>query len=522
MAISDEEEDTSSRDTKSPPKPPVRKSSFKSSTRSRNSILGNLRQSKTYESELDLVLEDLSEAETGTVCSDSESVVSFRMSRRDHKPRSSPRRQLGNASKVSEVIGGAGQDTYVAADGKPVPAARQLTPAENTTSQSLSQSERAKSKSLESLNQAESPSHEEKLLRYRLLNGCVNYQKLPQSNYDNNESVDQMRTCKSLPRNMKNVVGRGGINSLISTLDNMGSWPRKFNGINSLTKSETSKETHILNTSTLTDTIASQQPNYLKRRSLSPGKLKNNLSLVKDEKIHNLIEEARRMSSKGVEPEHKTPTRRPLSQPEIVLTRVDADSPKSVISPVSPYATCIIDPPEQFIRQPSYRIACSNDVKPVKVLPRSNSEDAGGFSSRYNYSYRQAQKILRHQQSDSILENQVMDSPSQTTPTSQLNRNSLVRAPSYRIAQSQSFDRSNRAPSYRKALESIPHERDSGLGSGEMTSSSDSNHSLEQGRMSSYRAATENSNESLGEWLVYVASTLNPSIIYQWQLIFAQ
>ena len=147
MAISDEEEDTSSRDTKSPPKPPVRKSSFKSSTRSRNSILGNLRQSKTYESELDLVLEDLSEAETGTVCSDSESVMSFRMSRRDHKPRSSPRRQLGNASKDSEVTSGVGQDTYVAADGKPVPAARRLTPAENTASQSLTQSEQAKSKS---------------------------------------------------------------------------------------------------------------------------------------------------------------------------------------------------------------------------------------------------------------------------------------------------------------------------------------------------------------------------------------
>lgn len=495
MALSDDDEDTAPQKSgSSPPKPPVRKSSFKSSSRSRSSILSNLKQSKTYESELDLVLEDLSEAETATVCSDSESVVSFRMSRRDTKPRASPRRlsnssiQNGVKTKDSSTTNG----NSVAH--RPVPAARQSLSTEPSC-QTLTKSERAKSKSLESLDQTDSPSHEDKLTKYRLLNGCLNYQKLPQSD-PGDHSVDHSRTCKSLPRNMRNMVGKGGMTSLLSTLDNMGSWPRKFSGIGSLTKSESSKEPHSLTTSTVTDSIASQQPNYLKRRSLSPGKMKNNLSLVKDEKIHNLIEEARRMSYKGVEPGHKTPPR-PLSQPEIMLSRVNSDSPKSVISPVSPYATCIIAPPEQFIRQPSYRIACTSDVKPVKVLPRSNSDDVSAFTRR-NYSYRQAQKILRQQHSESIIENQVMDSPLSTSASSQSINNNLVRAPSYRIAQSQSFDRSNRAPSYRKALEFIPHERDSGLGSGEMTSSSDSNHSLEQGKLSSYRIATENSNDSLG------------------------
>lgn len=477
MALSDDEEE----DT--PPKPPVRKSSIRSSrSRQVSSTISNLKHSKTYESELDLVLEDLSEAETATVCSDSESVVSFRMSRRDTKPKAIPRHI--DAPK------------------------RHLVRSNTTPSDSQSAEATETQKKVVSVTEtANSHTQDENLLRYRLLNGCMNYHKLPQPDGVSPTHISSMgdhsRSCKSLPRNMKHTVGNDSLKGLISTLDNMGSWPRKLPRANTLTPSGKMMNMGLLSSVKISATDngnnSQSQPNYLKRRSLSPGKLKQNLSLVKDEKIHSLIEEARRMSTIGVEKqqEHVTPPR-PLSQPEPVLHRLETDSPRSNVELVSPYATCIIEPPEQFIRQPSYRIACSDEVKPMKVIPRSQSDDGGGFTRR-NYSYRQANKLLRHQHRDSILEHQVMDSPTTPTDSSESVRTSLTRAPSYRIAQSQSFDRSNRAPSYRKALETIPHERDSGLGSGDMTSSSDSNHSIDQQRLSSYRIATESSNDSLGK-----------------------
>lgn len=401
----------------------------------------NLKQSKTYESELDLVLEDLSECETATIQSDTESVRSLRLSRRDGK---------FSPSHTSQAL-----------------------PTNSTSSAGETKSK---------------PKEDDQLLKYKLLNGCTKYQRLPCTAVDITPQQDHTRGFKSLPRNLKNGVTNGQLNGLISTLDNMGSWPRKL----SRTSLDAGKESQL---ESRVKSVADNSAYHSKRRSLSPGKLKGiPTPNEKTEKIHQLIEEARRMSSLS-DSVQSSPISRPTS----------TSRPNSDIDMVSPYASSnvLMTPPADnsegsFIRQPSYKIACSNTVTPRKVLPRSCSEDTQVM--KRNYSYRQANKLSRAHTSDSIMENQVLDTPTPTGSTS----NSLKRAPSYRIAQTSSFERTSRAPSYRRALEMVPHETDSGLGSGDltssgsaMTSSSESNQSEENnGRQSSYRAATENGSKT--------------------------
>lgn len=432
----------------------------------------NLRQSQTYESELDLVLEDLSE--TATLNSDSESVSNLRISQRTKtKTSRNSSGDIGAKPAVSNATGS-------------VP---------DTVPRPLSV-------------------HDEQMLRYKLLNGCTKYQKLPHDSIDNIThsrfaDEDNSRTCKSLPRNMKNVVSNGSMNGLFTTLDSMGSWPRKFSRINSELSKETSQQS---GKPSLDKSSSSQQSVHSKRRSLSPGKLKClPAGNEKTEKIHSLIEEARRMSSTSadVQARARVATKRPprpmtLPTSKHTTATVNGKADTSV-ELVSPYASSnVVDTStssfDNFIRQPSYKLACSNIVTPRKVLPRSNSEDSQAM--KRNYSYRLANKSMRTRQSESILEHKLLES------SESVEKNGLVRAPSYRLAQSMSIDRNCRAPSYRKALETIPHETDSGLGSGDltssgstMTSSSESNQSNhDSGRMSSYRAATESNTTKLGRW----------------------
>jgi len=185
-----------------------------------------------------------------------------------------------------------------------------------------------------------------------------------------------------------------------------------------------------------------------KRRSLSPGSHK----LTQNAKIHHLIEEARRMSSLGDD------SSRRMSVPDSVV--FNATTPQ-----ISPYASSPVGEP--FRRQPSYRIACGDRVTPRKVLQRSQSEEVTEPCHQEN-------------------------SPSDLPPSR------FVRAPSYKMAQSKSFDRGLRAPSYRKAnLTSIPDTVDSHLtdvtsGGSSMTSSYDSGvHEPLPSRLSSYRLATD-------------------------------
>ncbi|XP_067946017.1 serine-rich adhesin for platelets-like [Watersipora subatra] len=418
-------------------------------TRSQTTLRGhtNLKQSKTYESELDLVLEDLSESDTVTVHSDSESVCSLTVAQTDDQ--SDSRGKKTHESVLSE-------EQHI-----------------------------------------ESPPVSNNLLRYKLLNGCTNYQKLTHSvsgtplathSKSGTSLVEQndIRSCKSLPRNLKNGVSGTYLNGLVTALDNMGSWPRKFSRVQSEIKPETLQKS---------DDAQSTQPSHSKRRSLSPGKLKSSQSTEKTEKIHSLIEEARRMSSISDKGQSLTP-------PKVIVPSTYDSQLSQDIELVSPYASSDVamsppnDSSDYFRRQRSYKIACSNQVTPRKILPRANSEDPTAM--RRNYSYRQANKVLRAQNSESIIEHQILDTSGVAEDPS------LARVPSYKLAQQTSFfERSSRAPSYRKAVEL--NETDSGLGSGDltsssstMTSSSESNNSdSSNGRQSSYRTATENGSKTV-------------------------
>lgn len=387
----------------------------------------NLKHSQTYESELDLVLEELSE--TCTIHSDTESILSLQCANNNgrasrYEPRASVQHTVLQPGKV-----------------------RQYEP-------------RAKVQQQSNKSHSSTSSLEENTEKC----GTSTVQKGKQPD---NKVVS--RTCQSLPRNIKNVISNG-----CAVDNNMGSWPRKLSR----------------NSTVSTDQKTANTSNH-RRRSLSPGKMKSTTNTTtvadSDERIHSLIEEARRMSSINM-----ATTTRPLSQPLLETNTIYTKSPTYVDSSVtfhsvSPYATAnIIDckSTEKFKRKPSYRIACSNNVSLKRVIPRSQSE--GNSIMSRSYSNYPSSTRLEHQISDSILEDQGQNSEGYNCVVP------LARAPSYRFAQSQSFDRSTRAPSYRKAMDTIPCERDSGLGSYGMTSSSDS--SCSDVRMSSYRLATESTN----------------------------
>ena len=451
----------------------------------------NLKHSKTYESELDLVLEDLSESDTATIQSDTESVHSLRLAKRDDC--SNDRTEIRTRSLTS------------------------TTSSLTSTTRSLTSTTRSLTSTNSSINcnneaGRSTPPPTDQMLRYRLLNGCSKYQKLPQStdSLTNSASLeeDHSRGCKSLPRNLKHCVSTSHFNGLISTLDKMGSLPRKLTYLNTELKKDSNSRSPVR--SATDDSIsrtAQQSVQHSKRRSLSPGKFKSAPATnEKAEKIHKLIEEARRMSSIADSPVTSAPSESPPIKQAFVASASTCSPikpPGSDIDLVSPYASSdvINSPPldaDYFRRKPSYKIACSSQVTPRKVTPRPHSEDAQQMMKR-NYSYRQANRVLRTHNTDSIIENKVLDTS--LAPASEAT--GFKRAPSYKIAQTSSFDRTSRAPSYRKALD-LYNETDSGLGSGDltssgsvMTSSSESNQSdASSGRQSSYRAATENGSKT--------------------------
>jgi len=428
----------------------------------------HLTRSQTYESELDLVLEDLSDAETGTIHSDVESIVSVKL---------------------------------------PATAPVTSTPVESAGAESDSSKHDLTVKSPSVMTSGDQVAPHDQLLRYKLLNGCTKYQKITPTSAAVQSAASQStvgqsiqtegeesRSYKSLPRNIKHHVTSGGhLNGLLSTLDNMGSWPRKLSKINAgLSKESQPKDSELSKPVAQTSTVSSQS----KRRSISPGKLKLNTSSTnqKTEKIHSLIEEARRMSSTDITV--KRPLSRPLSQPESTfnsITSTPGTHPQA--DTVSPYASCSVltTPPksqvENFIRQPSYKLACSHQETPRGYLPRSFSEEPK--SMRRNFSYRLANSSVTSSTNDTVPEDKVLDTYTEGP--------GFVRAPSYKMAQTTSFDRKLRAPSYRRAVETLHSEFDSGLGSGDMTSSgslmtssSDSAHSDHSiGRPTQLKTSTE-------------------------------
>lgn len=351
-------------------------------------VSSSLTKSQTYESELDLVLEELSEVET-IAHSDSESIISFRQSPDNHLPA-----QGGN--RVDDAC---------------------------------------KKKN----NNTSPPSSLKLEVRSSVTSSTKSY--------------------GSLPRSVKSRISEKDISPAI---DSMGSWPRKASKLK-LESSDVSKtEPEPLKTHS--------QPNY-KRRSLSPGKTKTSET---NEKVRSLIEEARRMSSVADHDAKSalTPLAESISQPCSSTSEL-----------VSPYA-CSNVTTHSFNRKPSYRMACTDTVTTADCL-NSSLPDTG--KTRRHHSHPKVYGI-----SDSNSFNKAATSSNNSQKDiDTVAMTSLTRAPSYRMAQSQSFNRELRAPSYRRALSSLPHERDSGLGSQEMTSSSDSNGSERNSRLSSYRRSTE-------------------------------
>lgn len=364
--------------------------------RQNSNTSSNMTKSLTYESELDLVLEELSETETATVHSDAESLVNFHQNI-DQSPkgvtRSNIKREDNSLTKVT--------------------------------------------------------------------NNKISHQ--PSNVRVETSAAAGSMSYSSLPRSVKSCVFDA---SASLTADNMGSWPRKASKLK-LGPADASN----------TELPKEQSQSSYKRRSLSPGKLKTSETNVK---VRSLIEEARKMSSVNehdLRAAHTSQTLTDSLSKSLPINQLEQSSTSDLISP---YA-CSNITRHNFSRKPSYRLACSEMTSSCSSSSLPNTKQ-----TNHSTDYKTVRGISHTHNNET--ENQSYtdkkDSVSGGKPL-------LARAPSYRMAQSQSFSRELRAPSYRKALNPFPRDRDSGLGSQEMTSSSDSNGSECNSRIPSYRRATE-------------------------------